>query len=82
MTTDSSEPGTSDSTPEGASEKVAPESLELRAKPRPVARINRRLLVAVIGIGCLLLAGLVLMALNPPSRRDAVKGPELITVDR
>ncbi len=73
---------TSDNTPEGASEKVTPESLELRAKPRPVARINRRVLVAVIGIGCLLLAGLVLMALNPPSWRDAAKGPELITVDR
>ncbi|MBU1212604.1 MAG: TrbI/VirB10 family protein [Alphaproteobacteria bacterium] len=73
---------TSDSTPEGASKKVAPESLELRAKPRPVARINRRVLVGVIGIGCLLLAGLVLMALNPASWRDAAKGPELITVDR
>lgn len=67
---------------DGASEKVAPESLELRERPRPVARINRRILVGVIGLGCVLLAGLVMMALNPPTWRAATTGPELITVDR
>jgi type IV secretion system protein TrbI len=62
--------------------KVPPESLELRAKPRPVARINRRILVGVIGFGLLLIAGLVLVALNPPNWRKAGSGPDLITVDR
>ena len=57
------------------SEKVAPETLALRAKPRPVARINRRILVGVIGAGCILLAGLVVVALNPPSWRGKATGP-------
>ena len=52
-----------DAEPEPAG-KVPPESLELRSKPRPVARINRRILVGVIGFGLLLIAGLVLVALQ------------------
>lgn len=70
-----------DAEPEPAG-KVPPESLELRSKPRPVARINRRILVGVIGFGLLLIAGLVLVALNPPNWRNSGSGPELITVDR
>jgi type IV secretion system protein VirB10 len=66
----------------GPSEKVDPETLALRARPRPVARINRRVLVGVIGIGLLLLAGLVLVALDPPSWKASTTGPELFTVDR
>lgn len=66
----------------GPSETVAPESLALRAKPRPVARINRLILVGVIGTGGVLLAGLVVVALNPPSWRGKATGPELITVDQ
>ncbi|MEQ1612083.1 MAG: TrbI/VirB10 family protein [Hyphomicrobiaceae bacterium] len=75
-------PDTSEPASEPAHGKVPPESLELRAKPRPVARINRRILVGVIGFGMLLLAGLVLVALNPPNWRNTGAGPELITVDR
>lgn len=63
-------------------EKVDPETLELRSRPRPVARINRRVLVGVIGIGLLLLAGLVMIALDPPSWKAGSIGPELVTVDR
>ena len=74
-------PNTPDVEPEPAG-KVSPESLELRSKPRPVARINRRILVGVIGFGLLLIAGLVLVALNPPNWRNSGNGPELITVDR
>jgi type IV secretion system protein TrbI len=82
MSSETPEAPANGTTPDMGSRKVAPESLELRAKPRPVARINRRILVGVIGVGCLLLAGLVLMALNPPSWRGTATGPELITVDR
>ncbi len=63
-------------------EKLNPETLELRARPRPVARINRRVLVGVIGVGLLLLAGLVMVALDPPSWKASSTGPELVTVDR
>lgn len=59
--------------------KTDPEDLELRARPRPVARINRRVLVGVIGIGLLLLAGLVIAALDPPTWKPKDVGPELVT---
>ena len=59
-----------------------PEPLELRTRPRRVTRINRRVLIAVAGIGMALLAGLILVALDPPSWRKTGVGPELITVDR
>jgi type IV secretion system protein TrbI len=57
------------------------ESLELRAPPRPVTRINRKLLVAVVGFGLALLAGLVVVALNPPSWRSTSLPTELYNVD-
>ncbi len=59
-----------------------PEPLELRTRPRRVTRINRRVLIAVAGIGLALLAGLILVALDPPNWRKTAVGPELITVDR
>ena len=62
--------------------KVEPETLALRSKPRPVTRINRRILVGVIGFGLLLLAGLVMVALNQPNWRGPSIGPELVTADR
>ena len=55
--------------------------LELRARPRPVTRINRKLLAGVAGLGLLLLAGLVMMALNPPSWRGTALPTELYNVD-
>jgi type IV secretion system protein VirB10 len=48
------------------SEKVAPETLELRARPRPVTRINRKVLIGGAAIVLLLVAFLVLVALQPP----------------
>jgi type IV secretion system protein TrbI len=57
------------------------ESLELRAPPRPVTRINRKLLAAVVGLGLALLAGLVVMAFNPPSWRSTSLPTELYNVD-
>jgi type IV secretion system protein VirB10 len=74
----SSEPGPAASEDHGRGDR---EPLELRARPRPVTRINRKLLAGVIGLGLLLLAGLVMMALNPPSWRGSALPTELYNVD-
>ena len=71
------EPGTG----AGEGDAAAREALELRARPRPVTRINRKLLAGVIGLGLLFLAGLVMVALNPPSWRNASAPAELYNVD-
>ena len=67
--------------PGPAAQERSDEPLELRARPRPVTRINRKLLAAVLGAGLLLLAGLVMVALNPPSWRRAALPTELYNVD-
>jgi hypothetical protein len=41
--------------------------LELRAQPRPVTRINRKVLIGVAAVMLLFIAGLVLVALQPSS---------------
>ena len=46
-------------------EKVDPETLVLRAKPRRVIRIKRNLLIAISAVGCLALVGLVWLGLGP-----------------
>jgi type IV secretory pathway VirB10-like protein len=66
--------------PEGAAD-APPEELELRAKPAPITRINRKVLFGVVFVGLLFLAGLVIVALNPP--RFTAKAPsELYNVDQ
>jgi type IV secretion system protein TrbI len=60
-----SEPNTSGS----SGGKVAPETLALRARPEPVTRINRRVLIGVAAVILFFLSGLVLLALKPPSLR-------------
>ncbi|WP_072389279.1 TrbI/VirB10 family protein [Hyphomicrobium sp. CS1BSMeth3] len=57
------------------------ESLELRAKPAPITRINRKVLFAVAGLVLLFLSGLIIVALNPP--RFASRSPsELFNVEQ
>ena len=51
--------------------KVEPETLELRARPQPVTRINRKVLIGGAAIVLLLISGIVLVALKPPSLRVA-----------
>ena len=51
--------------------KVEPDTLELRAQPRPVTRINRKVLIGAAAVVLLLIAGLVLVALRAPSLRVA-----------
>ena len=60
--------------------KVAPETLELRARAQPVTRINPRLLMGAAAGGLIGIASIVLLALRPPSfRSDAAQ--ELFAVD-
>ena len=60
--------------------KVAPETLELRARAQPVTRINPRLLMGAVAGGLIGIACIVLLALRPPSfRSDAAQ--ELFAVD-
>ena len=60
---------------------AGPESLELRAQPPPITRINRKVLCAVVALGLFFLAGLVMVALDPP--RFANRAPsELYNVEQ
>lgn len=54
--------------------KVEPESLELRTRPQPVTRINRKVLIGGTAVVLILISGLVLVALKPPTLH--VAGPE------
>ena len=70
-------------TPEPAKpqQKVMPESLELRERPQPITRINRRMLIGGAAAFLILMAGIVLVALRPPSFRGD-GATELYNVDR
>ena len=50
--------------------KIDPEELALRAKPRPVSRINRKVLYLLTGTGLVLIFGATILALDPPSLFD------------
>jgi type IV secretion system protein TrbI len=64
----------------GTDGKVPPEALELRARPQPVTRINRKVLIGGAAVLLFLISAIVLVALKPPSLRIA--GPqELFNVD-
>jgi type IV secretion system protein VirB10 len=66
--------------PAGKTGKVAPEQLELRTRPQPVTRINRKVLIGGAAIVLLFISGIVLVALKPPSLRIA-NPQELFNVD-
>jgi type IV secretion system protein VirB10 len=66
--------------PQAPAPEVAPENLELRTPPRPVTRINRKVLIGAAAIVLLLIAGLVLLALRAPSLRVAAP-QELFNVE-
>ncbi len=66
----------------GQTGKVPPEELVLRARPRPVTRFSRKLLIGVAAIGSALIFGATLIALNPPSFRSKGQGKELYNIDR
>lgn len=62
--------------------KIPLEDIELRAKPRPVTRVNRKVLIGGTAIVCLALFGAVLFALDPPDWRSVRKAEELYNTDR
>jgi len=64
-----SEPSAAEETGD-ATLKVDPEDLTLRVKPRPVSRINRRVLFLLSGTGLLLIGGATIFALDPPMLFD------------
>ena len=70
-----------DASPEGAPPKIDPADIELRAKPRPVTRINRRMLGLAVGAVGLLLFGVALVALDPPTFREEAEQRELFRTE-
>ena len=61
-------------TSEPITPKINPEDLEIRAKPRPVTRINRRVLYLLSGTGLILIFGATIFALSPPGIFDKNSG--------
>jgi type IV secretion system protein VirB10 len=60
--------------------KVAPETLQLRARPQPVTRINRKVVIGAAAVLLCLISFIVLLALKPPSLR-VVGNQELFNVE-
>ena len=61
--------------------KVAPESVALRAQPRPVTRLNRRTLAILVGGLSVAVLGATIWSLQP-QRRGTGEQTELYNVDR
>jgi len=59
-----------------------PEDIELRVRPRPVRRINRKLLMGGTALFSVLLFGAVWFGLNPPDFRKQQLAEELFNTDR
>jgi type IV secretion system protein VirB10 len=66
----------------GGLPKVDPEALLLRARPRRVARFNRRVVIGVAAVACILVFAATMIALYPPSLNRSANGAELINTDR
>lgn len=64
-----------------AADKVAPETVALRAQPRPVTRLNRRTLALLVGGLSVAVLGATIWSLQP-QRRGAGEQTELYNVDR
>ncbi|WP_439888276.1 TrbI/VirB10 family protein [Pseudomonas sp. MBLB4123] len=62
--------------------KEAPEALELRAQPRPVTRLNPRMLALLAGGLAAAVLGALLWSLQPQPRRQGTAPQELYNVDR
>jgi type IV secretion system protein VirB10 len=65
-----------------AEHRQPPEDIELRVKPKPVRRINRKVLMGGTALLSLVLLGAVLVALDPPDFRGGDAPQELYNTDR
>jgi type IV secretory pathway VirB10-like protein len=79
--TPSPEAEQTDAAAEDALPKDRPGDIELRAKPRPVTRINRRMPASLSAAGGLLLFGVVLVAIDPPTFREEAERRELFRTE-
>ncbi|VTU33238.1 Pertussis toxin liberation protein G [Variovorax sp. PBL-H6] len=61
--------------------KADPETMALRASPRPVVRLNRRMLAVIAGALAAMVLGATLWSLQP-HKRERNAAPELYNVDR
>ena len=75
-----STPATPQSPPTGTN-KADPDTLSLRASPRPVTRLNRRMLAVLAGTLGTIILGATLWSLQP-HRRERNPATELYNVDR
>ena len=65
-----------------AAGKIAPEAVALRAQPRPVTRLNRRTLAALVGGLSVAVLGATIWSLQPSKPRSGNDPSELYNVDR
>src|SRR5690606_21115716 len=63
-------------------DKVSPEAVALRAQPRPVKRLSRRALAALVGGLAVAVLGATIWSLRPLERREPHGPAELYNVDR
>ncbi|MGC5833692.1 TrbI/VirB10 family protein [Ralstonia pseudosolanacearum] len=75
-------PDTPDTAAPDVPPKVAPENVTLRAQPRPVTRLNRRMLAVLVGGLATAVLGGTLWSLQSTQRRGAGDQKELFNVDR
>ena len=71
-----------DMAPAGAAPKLAPEQVALRAQPRPVTRLNRRMLAVLVGGVATAVLDATIWSLQASQRRGASEPTELYNVDR
>lgn len=62
-------------------EKVQPEALELRARPRPVTRFRRKVVIGLAAAGAVAAFAATMLALRPSSTAKGRSGEELYSVD-
>jgi type IV secretion system protein TrbI len=67
---------------QNADKRTPPDDIELRVRPKPVRRINRKVLMGGTALLLLVLFGAVLVALDPPDFRGGQQVQELYNTDR
>lgn len=66
----------------GVAPKLAPDHVALRAQPRPVTRLNRRMLAVLAGGVAAAVLGATIWSLRTPQSRVAGEPAELYNIDR